>query len=139
MLQLNTAKTVYAYGGSLAACSIAINLCTNALPGVDPNRVIGVCDHDGESTELTRLLSVVRKGDHLVLASIFALDDPDNKTAMIHRLHKFQRKGVEIHTVLGPTITIDQYDEMLKIWYISQKQRREFLTCCGAHPQSLEV
>lgn len=136
MLQLNTTETVYAYGGSLGACSIAVNLCTNALPGVDRNDVIAVFDQEGDRTELERLLSVARKGDHLVLASLFALDDPDNEMAMVHRLHKLRRKGVEIHTVLGPSVSVVQYDEMLKIWHLLQKQKREFLICCGVRPQT---
>lgn len=139
MLNPIEATSFYAYGNTLAACSIAITLCANALPDIDKHCVTCFYDHDGSFTELDRLFSTVKKGDQVVLASLFSLDDPDDKMAMVHRLHKFQRKGVEIHTVLGPTISIEQYDDMLKIWHLLQKQKREFLICCGAHPYEIEV
>lgn len=125
---------VYVYGDCMASFSTASIHCDKAVPDVNNRCVVNICDLDGGRTEMEKMLASVKKGDHVVVASIFTFEDPDNETAMIHRLHKLQRKGAIVHTILEPAFSLEQYDEMLKTWHISQKQRKEYLTCCGKTP-----
>jgi len=122
---------IYAYGNSFDALQVAYCLCWKAIPNIDRDNIRGKYDQIGEHTKWDELISEVRRGDHLVVASIFALELAGENNAMIHRLHKLRDKGVEVHVILEPNISIEDYDAMLKTWHLSQKQKQEFLSCCG--------
>lgn len=134
-MQQNTATNisgrVFAYGGTFGACSIAMNLCEKAIPGVVQDAVIPVFERDGTRAQLDYLLSTMQKGDHVILASIFTLETPDDDTAMIHYLHKLQRRGAVIHIALEPDFCIERYDQMYKTIWMMEKQKEKFLVCCG--------
>ena len=134
-MQQNTttaiSSRVFAYGGTFGACSIALNLREKVLPGIAQDDVITVFERDGTRTELERLLSVIHKGDHIILASIFTLEEPDDDMAMIHALHKLQRRGAVLHIALEPDFCMEKYDQMYKTMRMMEKQKENFLVCCG--------
>ena len=122
---------VFAYGNSFDAYQIAYSLCWKVVPYIDRDCIRGKYDQRGEHTKWDELISEMRRGDHLVVASIFALELAGKDNAMVHRLHKLRDKGVVVHVILEPSISIEDYDAMLKTWHLSQKQKQLFLSCCG--------
>ena len=124
-------STVCVYGNTLSSRNAAFVQCTKALPGIDRNDVISFCDHEGERTQLRKLISLVGRGDHVIIMSIFALQDPGKENSIIRWLHRIRDTGATLHVVLEPDFTFEKYDEALKIWHLALKQRDLFISYCG--------
>lgn len=124
-------SAVCVYGGTLSACNAAMTHCTKVLPDIDRNDVDAYCDHAGERTQLRKLISGIGPGDHVIIMSIFTLQDPGKENSIIRWLHRIRSTGATLHVVLEPDFTFEKYDEALKFWHLTLKQRDQFTSYCG--------
>lgn len=124
-------SSVFVYGGTLSACNAAFTHCTRVLPDIDRNDVVSVCDHGGGRAQLSKLISGVGRGDHVIIMSIFTLQDAGKENSVIRWLHRIRNTGATLHVVLEPDFTFEKYDEALKTWHLALKQRRDFIERCG--------
>lgn len=100
-------SAVCVYGDTLSSCNTAFTQCTKVLPDIDRNAVVSFCDHGGGRAQLSKLISSVGRGDHVIIMSIFTLQDPGKENSIIRWLHRIRDTGATLHVVLEPDFTFE--------------------------------
>lgn len=87
-------------------------------------------DQPGERTEFKRLMGFMKRGDHLVISSVVALEDKGNEETIIRKLRQLDRKGVNVWVALESEFHFGQYDTMFRKQLDLQEQRKVFYIAC---------
>ncbi|MBE6972602.1 MAG: hypothetical protein E7440_01820 [Ruminococcaceae bacterium] len=105
---------------------------TRAYPGISSDEGMTKLykDRPGSRKEFEKLLAEAKKGDHVVIPSVFTLADGGDEKTMIKRLRKLNSLGLYIHVAFEDDFSFASYDEMYKMQHRLQEQRKIFEELC---------